>query len=184
MNIIDKDHFVQSIKDMKKRCNIIGIVSPLEISIPGIPFIPAIDIFTKRGEVLLKELVEDDEVYRKIKESIYKHLKNVKDTDLIDNIRYVIRNIEALLKIKIARDVEMGIVLHIAFLVDSLVGGSRPRRFEGLKNFKLAHGNKMALIKNSFQFMEDKYQVDLGEDEIAYILKLFIATGSLYDLIY
>ena len=72
----------------------------------------------------------------------------------------------------------MGIVLHICFLIDNLIEGKVPRKFDNLEEYKKVYKKDMEILKEIFQTIELKYNIFIGENEIAYILKMFLSNKN------
>lgn len=178
MNIIDNSSLNHRIDEMKGDYNIIAIVSTIDIEIDGIPFISALDILNSKGIGLLNEIIDEENMYRSVNNSLVTHLVNISGNQIIIDIKNLINIIGRELNCQLNKDVKMGIVLHISFLIDNLIGGKEPRPFQKLKEFKVENGDYMDIIKKSFSYMESNYKVNLGDNEIAHILKLFLENHS------
>ncbi|MEW8974168.1 MAG: sigma 54-interacting transcriptional regulator [Tissierellaceae bacterium] len=174
INIIHERTLAERIGEMKTKYNILGIISPMDIKYPGIPYISAIDIFTREGEEILLDIIQEEEMYKKIGDSIREHLNHVNGSRLIYDVKELIKVLEVELDRHISMDVQMGIALHICFLIDNLIEGNSPRVFEDLNKFKMDYRSEMAVVKKCFGSLEIDNKVSLGDSEIAYIVKLFI----------
>lgn len=178
INIVDEEKLENRIYKLSKRHNIIAIVATVHVDIRYIPFIPAIEILKGDGIDKLKKITYEENMYIKIAESLIEHLINLDGEEITKDTKYLIHSIENRLKIKVIPDAKMGIVLHIAFLIDNILTGIVPRKFEGLDIYINSYERQMNIIRESIAFMENKYKVSLGEDELAYILKLFLLNQS------
>ncbi|MCF6461447.1 AAA family ATPase [Clostridium sp. Cult3] len=178
INIVDEEKLENRIYKLSKRHNIIAIVATVHVDIRYIPFIPAIEILKGDGIDKLKKITYEENMYIKIAESLTEHLINLDGEEITKDTKYLIHSIENRLKIKVIPDAKMGIVLHIAFLIDNILTGIVPRKFEGLDIYINSYERQMNIIRESIAFMENKYKVSLGEDELAYILKLFLLNQS------
>ncbi|WP_336512931.1 sigma 54-interacting transcriptional regulator [Clostridium sp. Cult1] len=174
INIIDEEKLENRICRLSKEYNIIAIIATVNMDIGYIPFIPAIEVFRGYGINKLKKIIDEENMYMKVAESLKEHLTNLDGEEITRDIKYLIYSIENKLEIEIISDAKIGIVLHISFLIDNLLAGVIPRKFEDLKIYRNLYEKEMNIIKESISFMEKKYKVSLGEDELAYILKLFL----------
>ncbi|MPN20513.1 hypothetical protein SDC9_167892 [bioreactor metagenome] len=68
--------------------------------------------------------------------------------------------------------------MHICFLLDNMLSGAVTKPFDGLSHFKDRHSSDMDIIKRSLKDIERDYRVSIGDDEIAYIVKLFKENGN------
>lgn len=174
INIIDEEKVETRLHRLSRQYNIIAIISTVHIDIEHIPYIPAIEILHGKGIEKLQQIIDEESMYLKISESLTEHLTSIDGEEITKDIKYLIHILENKLEIEVISDVKMGIILHISFLVDNILNGISPRSFENLDVYRDSYWREMNIIKESFAFIEQKYEVCLGEDELAYILKLFL----------
>lgn len=174
INIIDREKLEDRIYRLGEQYNILAIIATVTIDIDYIPYIPAIEVFQGSGIKKIQKIIEEENMYLKIAESLTEHLVNIDGQEIIKDIKYLIHKIENKLHIGIISDAKMGIALHISFLIDNLLAGILPRKFENLEEYKKFYGKELNIIKESIVSIEKKYGVILEEDELAYILKLFM----------
>lgn len=175
INIIDCDKLENRILKSTEEYNILAIIGTVQIDINCIPFIPAIDILKGQGIKKVEEIVDEEIIYLKIGESLTKHLTNINGEEITRDIKCLIYDIEYKMGIKVISDVKMGIVLHISFLIDNLLNGVVSREFENLEEYIKTYSKEMETLRKAISTMEKKYKISIGEDELAYILKLFIS---------
>ncbi|MBC8587972.1 sigma 54-interacting transcriptional regulator [Paratissierella segnis] len=174
MNIVDEIKPEDRILQMENRYNILAIISAVDIHVGLIPFISAIDIFSKGGEEILDDIIAESEMYDKIWDSLKDHLKYLNSDLIIKDLKYLLNGIEKKLNFRIGKDVKMGIALHICFMIDNLLSGEKTREFENLENFKSIYSNEVNIVRKEFMILKDNYEVEISDNEIAYIVKLFI----------
>ncbi len=88
------------------------------------------------------------------------------------HIRNVIRKIEENLKVRIQHDAQIGILIHITFLIDKLKHGGQELKFEGLENYRHMYNSEFSLIKEILKDLERVYNINIGDNEIAYIVRI------------
>lgn len=174
MNIVDDRKLEDRILQMENRYNIIAIISAIEIQVNTIPLISAIDLFSDEGEKILDDIISETEMYDKIWDSLKEHLKYLNSDLIIRDLKYLINGIEKKLKFRISKDVKMGMALHICFMIDNLLSGEKTREFDDLEDFKSIYSNEINIVRNEFMIIKDNYEVEISDNEIAYIVKLFI----------
>lgn len=178
INIIGQDSLENRLIRLKDKHNILAIVSTVPLEVEWAPVFSALEILESSGLDKLNTILEENHMCSKVSESLMEHLTNVNGGEIVKEIRYILYEIENSLGLEVNLDVKMGIVLHICFLIDNLVQGNLPRKFEDLEEYKIDHSQDMEKLKRIFQDLELKYNISIGEDEIAYILKLFLSNKN------
>ncbi|NFV13486.1 PRD domain-containing protein [Clostridium sporogenes] len=174
LNILDKKEFVTNVKSLSRDYKIIAIVGTINIFIKSIPFISATEILSGDGIKELKELIDKEKYFYKIKDSIQDHI-NLKDSDrLVELITDTIEIIEKNLNMKLPSDVKIGMILHISFMIDKIRNGGLENNFENLREYTDKYKKGFKVVNKSFMNIEQAYDITIGDNEKAYILKMFI----------
>lgn len=71
-------------------------------------------------------------------------------------------------------DVNLGILLHLAFLVDGLIAGNPGRSFKDLSAYGISKRYEMDTVRVNLMSIEKKYEIAVSEDEIAYITQMVV----------
>ena len=174
LNIIDKDDFYSNIESLSKEYNILAIVGVMNTYYPNIPFISAAEILSGEGIDNLEVLVTQEEGYYKIIESMEKQIEDIDPYKLVSDIRRTLANIEEHLNIKLIYEVKIGILIHICFLVDKLNKGGKETPFVMLNEFRHSNNKEFILIKQCLKLIEEKYTINIGENDLAHIVKMII----------
>ena len=178
INIVNDIKLEDRIRELEKSYNILAIISAIDINIGCIPNISAMDILSPDADGLIQDIIEEAEMYHKIWDSLKEHLTNLNNEMVIKDLRCLLNNLEKKLGIRVSKDVKMGMALHICFMLDSLLSNEKTRVFENLKDFKEKNYKEMYIAKEEFSFIKDNYNINIGDNEIAYIVKLFIENRS------
>ena len=178
INIIDVNNLENRLDKLKDTYNILAIISTVPLEIFWAPVFLAMDILSDSGIDKLDIILEENHMYSRVSESLTEHLLNVNGEEIVKEIRYILYEIEYKLNLKVSIDVKMGIVLHICFLIDNLIEGKVPRKFDNLEEYKKVYKKDMEILKEIFQTIELKYNIFIGENEIAYILKMFLSNKN------
>ena len=178
INIIDENNIENRLYKLKDKYNILAIVSTIPMEICWAPVFLAIDILSDSGIDKLDTILEENHMYSRVSDSLMEHLQNVNGQEIVSKIRYILYEIEYKLGLKVDSDVKMGIVLHICFLIDNLIEGNIPRKFEDIEKYRRIYSKDMKKLKEIFLPLEFQYDISIGEDEIAYILKLFLSNQN------
>ncbi|WMM25439.1 sigma 54-interacting transcriptional regulator [Tissierella sp. MB52-C2] len=179
INIVDERSLQDRINEIKKDYNIWVIVSIVDCNIRDIPFIPALELFTRDGEEKLDNIIEYGELCNKISSSLEESLTNLKGDKIINDIRNTIIRLEEELRIRISTDIKIGLTLHICSLMDNLLSGIIPREFHGLVDFIEHNIEDMSIVRELFRDIEKEYKVKFRDDDIAYIVKPLKENGIL-----
>ena len=174
LKIVDKDDFYNNIESLSKKYNILAIVGVMNTYYPNISFISAVDILSGDGIKYLESLINQEEEYYKIVESMEKQIEWIDSYKLIYDIRETLYNIEEHLNIKLIHEVKVGILIHVCFLVDKLNKGGKETQFVMLNEFRHSNNREFILIKQCLKLLEDKYEINIGENELAHIVKMII----------
>ena len=172
LNILDKADFIDQINELKIDYNILAVVGTVALDVDGIPFIPAPDILAGDGIKKLDRWIYEEEDFYKISKSIDSQLINIDGVLLVKEVRETINEIEELLKIKISHEVNVGIVIHLCFLIEKTISGGNGKKFEKLNEYMNAHGKEFILVKQSLKRLELKYNINIGQDELAFIVRM------------
>lgn len=174
LNIIDKDDFYSNLDSLSKKYNILAIVGVMNTYYPNIPFIPAADILSGYGIEALEKLIIEEDEYFKIVESMEKQIENIDSYKLVSDIRRALEKIEEHLSIRLIHEVKVGILIHTCFLIDKLSKGGKETPFVMLNEFRNTNNKEFILIKQCLKLLEERYNINIGENELAHIVKMVI----------
>lgn len=172
LNILDKGDFIEKVNKLKIDYNILGVVGTVNLNVEGVPFIPAPDILAGDGIERLDKKIYEEEDFMKIAKSIDSQLRDIDGVALVRLLREVIADIEDRLDVRIAYEVKVGIVIHLSFLIEKTLNGGKGRNFEKLNEYRNEHGKEFILVKQSLRKLEMNYNINIGEDELAFIVRM------------
>lgn len=181
LNVLNKEHYLAAVSEYKKHYNILAVVGTVEVEHEEIPFISAVELLSGAGLDYLREIIYDIDVYSRIKKSLQEHIEVLDSEKLVEDVRQAVLKIENTLKLKVSAEVKVGIILHMSFLLEKLKKGIEETRFPELKTFKAECHQEMALLKEALGGIEKEYSVNISENELVYLCKMFIknkVTGS------
>lgn len=174
MDILDREKFLSKLEDAKKKYKVLAIVGTVNMYVENIPFISGADIFTSEGIINLNELVKQEVDYSQIAESLKTQIKEINSFDLVRDIREVISDMEGNLDLIIDTDAKAGMVMHISFLVDKIKKNGKETPFIGLNEYRAENNKSFIMVKKSLKLLEMDYDINIGDNEIAYIVKMIL----------
>lgn len=179
LEILNKNEFLSKIERYREKCRVLAVVSTVDVKLVGIPLIPAIEVLTYDGIERLDRIIREEDTYLGIKHSLKEHLLAVDSEDAVDNIRYIIDDIEGHLKVQVKSEVKIGIILHMSFLLDKLKQGGRETVFNDLNSFKDQHSHELMKVSQCLIPLDKHFGIKVGENEAAYICKMFLSNNEI-----
>ena len=174
LDILDKEDFFKKVKKLKERYTILAIVGTVNMFIDGVPFISAQEIFIDKGIVRLENLINIEDEFLKVTESLESQIKGLNCRKMAINIRDTISNIEESLEINIDQQAKIGILIHMAFLIERLIDENEEIKFKNLDKYRYEHGREFILVKKSLNKIENEYKVVINDNELAHIVRMVI----------
>lgn len=174
LNILNKKDFVNAIQMYSEAYRILCIISTVQIEVQGYTFIPAIDFMTGKADPIFNEVIETENVFVRVAETIGQHVEGLDATRLVTDILNAIDRIEQGLKMTISYDVKLGILLHMAFMINRLRLGGDEVTFGGLPTYLKTYQKEMIVIQEGIMALENHYGVYIGASEQAYLCRMFI----------
>ncbi len=178
LNLLNRREFLSMIDYYKEAYEILAIVGTVEIEVDGIPYISAVDILSGDGVERLEKIIEREDLFLKIGQSLGSHLKSVDSGTLLHEVRQFIDRGEKVLKVKMDQEVKVGISLHLSFLVDNLVQGMPMQPKEDLNDFISQYSFEMELLHNELISLEHLYGIHFSNSDQAYLLKMFLSNNG------
>lgn len=174
INILNRKEYLKKIDDYRKEYRLLAIVGTIDIDITGIPFISAVDVFSGNGIKQLEAIIDEEDGYYKIVKSLKEHITVTNVEKLMGSLRNFISDVEIELSKKIPHEVKTGIILHMSFLVEKMIKDQPETHFDGLEGFKSRYSREFLQVKGCLTTLEDYYQIHIGDDEVAYLCRMFI----------
>ncbi|MGL4773062.1 MAG: sigma 54-interacting transcriptional regulator [Clostridium sp.] len=172
LDIIDRREFLDNLKSLREKYNILAIVGTVTLLTEDILFIPAPDILAGDGIKVLNELISNDSDFRKIEKAMHSQIEGISGRELVIRVKKAIIEIEEMLSIQIPHEVKVGIVIHICFLIDKIINGGCGKPFEKLNEFRNEFSKEFILIKQSLRKIEKSYNINIGDNELAFIVRI------------
>lgn len=172
LNILDRKEFLENINILSETHNILAVVGTVNLPTGNIIFIPAPDILAGEGIEKIDELIQSEEDFKKIEKSINSQIEGISGKQLVVKVREAIGEIEEMLDVNVPHEVKVGIVIHICFLIEKTINGGAGRKFERLNEFRNEYSKEFILIKQSLRKLEISYNINIGDNELAFIVRM------------
>ena len=176
MQFLEHNTFRRHIDDMQKKYDIKAIVGTVAMHYQNIPYFSVIDIFDDEQVKMFKRVLEDvipvDDLIQPLEES----LDNIDDIKgLLQHLRKQVHGIQNDLGIFVESNVEAGIILHLAFLIDKLKKGlQKTPTFDNLTKLKKQHKLAFDVVTTQLLPLERTYEIELSDDDRAYITQMIM----------
>ncbi|WP_461203148.1 sigma 54-interacting transcriptional regulator [Enterococcus sp. N342-3-1-2] len=175
MQFIEKETFKKHIDGLLEEYEIKAIAGTVEIDYQNIPFFSAYDVFDDDRLNVLKRIVSDEVPIEKIVRSLENTLTHVGSVyHLIESLQKIVHQIQNQLHVIVEPTVDAGLVIHLAFLVESLLKKEPGRQFKDLSTFQKKYRIENDVLRTHLLQIEKNYQVKISEDEIAYLTQMFL----------
>jgi len=112
-----------------------------------------------------------------IKENIY----NVDGVGLFNDVTKFLKILENKLSIKLSDENTVGVILHLSFVIGRLRNEDNPAAYP-MKDVYIAENIDLYnIIKENLTFINNKYKIDIVDDEICYLMNLLSNTETIID---
>ncbi len=176
MQFIEKETFKKHIDGLLEEYEIKAITGTVEVDYQNIPFFSAYDVFDPEKLNVLKRIASDDVPVATIVDSLRDVITHVASLpNLISDLQKAVNQIQTQLQLVVEPSVEAGLVIHLAFLIESLLKGEELRIFPELASFQKKHRLEADQLRTILMSIEKNYQVQISEDEIAFLTQAFLS---------
>lgn len=175
LQFLHREAFKQHIDELMEEFEIKAIVGTVEFDYQNIPYFSAYDIFDNEKLNILKRIVDEDIPIEQMIQSLEGTIRNVGSVHkLVMQSQKIAHQLQTDMHIIVEPGVDTGIIIHLAFLVERLKVGSMIREFPNLENYVKKYRLEVDLVKAALMTLEKQYRVVMVEDEVAYIVQMFI----------
>ncbi|MFC7394453.1 sigma 54-interacting transcriptional regulator [Scopulibacillus cellulosilyticus] len=157
---------------LKENRRVISIVSNYHFK-ENIPQFSIEDVLNLKAIKEIQTIIDIEETYLKMEETIDNHLLNVTGEAIIPDIRSCFHHIQRSLNSQTDHHDLIGIVLHMSCMVDRLISGEETVVYEGKEAFLEKHRKLYTIIREALQSIEQKYMINISDDEVCYIIHFF-----------
>ena len=132
-------------------------------------------MFHKNKFKEIEKLIEDEEPYQKMAQSLEGHISTIPHVQqLIQRLRKLVNEIERKLMITLEDGVDKGIIIHLIFLIENMKLKQVVRQFDDFSGFRKKYAREMSVVKETLRDLEKEFDFILSESETAYLCQMFI----------
>ena len=179
MEIMNRREFQLKLSQQEEAYTILAVVSTIDIELDGdVLFIPALDILAGDKLKLLEDIIQGEEAYGAIAQSLSKHIQAVDSERLLQEVRRSLGDMERTLGLRIRNEVKIGILLHMCFMMDKLYSGGIETPFKDLNSYKDQYNRELMIVCEHLRELGKSFGIAIGENESAYICKMLISNNA------
>jgi len=171
LNCLDKKFFKQKIINLQKENEILFIVS----SFPVDSEVKQYSMYEVFNMNVLKELqtsIDSKTAMLNIPKIIKENIYNVDGVGLFNDVTKLLKILENKLSIKLSDENTVGVILHLSFVIGRLRNEDNPAAYP-MKDVYIAENIDLYnIIKENLTFINNKYKIDIVDDEICYLMNL------------
>lgn len=172
MNLIDKDSIGPRLDRLQKEKEIVCVISSFSIN-TNIPQYTLVEVLNLTAINKIQSLVEINRTYYKMGRTLKYHLKNVDETEVFPDVKRLISDIEHQLNVRLDKGVLVGAALHISCMIDRLKKDSTVDQYIDKEKYIKENQGLYYMIRTCINFIEEKYKIEIVDDEICYIMNFF-----------
>lgn len=175
MQFLQRETFRQHIDQLMQDYDIKAIIGTVDFEYAHVPFYSAMDIFNGSKVAELKQKLETTIPIAQMTTSLEDTLKHVGPVnELLVTINELLNQLISEMQLNIDTGIRTGVIMHIAFLVESLKTKGIVRHFPNLDQFIKHQRIFMDMAKTAFIPLERVYGITFPDDELAYIVSMLI----------
>lgn len=170
-NIDDKHSLVAKINELNHRGKIIGIVGTYNPDIFNLKFI---DYYHINETETIQELFEENADEFDLFDYLNEQFEQLSREDLEVTLIPFVTKIESSMKMKLREDERLGLLVHMASLVDKLLKRMGPVANFNVSDVLETHSEDIELIKQALLPIERHFDISMSDGDAATILKIVL----------
>lgn len=175
MQFLEREAFKKRIDSLMEEYEIKAIAGTVDVEYQNIPFFSAYDVFDDEKLTMLKRIAGDEVSTEKIVNSLTGTIKTIDSLqEMIVLLPKVVHRIQADMHSIVEPGIDAGIVIHLAFLIDSILKNEQTREFSNLSDFIKKNRLEADVVRTNIMILEKKYRISIPEDEVAYLTQLVL----------
>lgn len=171
LNCLDKKYFKQKILNLQKDNEILFIVTSFPVD-SEIKQYTMYEVFNMNVLKELQNTIDSKAALLNIPLIIKENIYNIDGVELFNDVTKFLNIIQSKLSIELSNEKTVGIILHLSFVIGRLKNGDTPAEYPDREKYIMNNLNLYDVIKENFNFINNKYKIELSDNEICYIMNL------------
>lgn len=177
LNCLDKNYFKQKIINLQKQNEILFIVSSFPVNSPVKQY-AMYEVFNMKVLKELQSAIDLKTTMINLPKIIKENIYNIDSVELFNDVTKFLHTIEDKLSIKLSDENMIGIILHLSFVIGRLRNEDNPANYPDKDSFIKENINLYNIAKENLIFINNKYNIDIVDDEICYLINLILNSDS------
>ena len=174
LQFLQLEKMKQQIDQLAEQYTIKAIIGTVPVDYQNIPYYTAYEAFDRKKMIEIKNQVEEWPL-DKISQTLTGTLKEVGSISrLVGNLQQVIQQLEIDLYLLLPVEVKVGLILHLAFLMESIKSGKEERVFPEKENYLMKYPLIVEKLRELLIPLEENYQLSIPQDEQAYLIQMIV----------
>ncbi|WP_414838670.1 sigma 54-interacting transcriptional regulator [Carnobacterium sp. TMP28] len=174
LQFLQLEKMKQQIDQLAEQYTIKAIIGTVPVDYQNIPYYTAYEAFDRKKMVEIKNQVEEWPL-DKISQTLTGALKEVGSISrLVGNLQQVIQQLEVDLYLVLPVEVKVGLILHLAFLMESIKNGKEERAFLDKEHYLMKYPLVVKKLNQLLIPLEEDYQLSISQDEQAYLIQMIV----------
>jgi len=175
LNCLDKNYFKQKILNLQEKNEILFIVSSFPVD-SNVKQYTMYEVFNMSIIKQLQDTIDSKTAMLNIPLIIKENIYNIDGVELFNDITKFLNVTQHKLSIKLSDEKTVGVILHLSFVIGRLKNGDTLTEYQNKEKYISENIYLYNTIKENFAFLNNKYTIELSDDELCYIMNLLANT--------
>ena len=175
LNCLDKNYFKQKILNLQEKNEILFIVSSFPVD-SNVKQYTMYEVFNMSIIKQLQDTIDSKTAMLNIPLIIKENIYNIDGVELFNDITKFLNVTQHKLSIKLSDEKTVGVILHLSFVIGRLKNGDTLTEYQNKEKYILENIYLYNTVKENFAFLNNKYTIELSDDELCYIMNLLANT--------
>lgn len=175
LNCLDKNYFKQKMLNLQEKNEILFIVSSFPVN-SEVKQYSMYEVFNMNVLKELQNAIDAKTAMLNIPLIIKENIYNVDSVELFNDVTKFLNIMQDKLSMNLSDERTVGIILHLSFVIGRLKNGGTPTEYQNKEKYIAENINLYNIIKENFEFLNKKFNIELSDDEICYIMNLLSNT--------
>jgi transcriptional regulator with AAA-type ATPase domain/transcriptional regulatory protein LevR len=174
LGIKDREDFKKAVENIQKETNVVAIVSPFNIKVEGIDYIPMDKFFKEFLDEDFDTYIKDESLLENMK-TIYREYLDLNEAEyIVDAFIELISAIKYTFDIHLDSEKLNGLLMHFGSLIQKLLGREDTYNCRNLEIILSRHSDLFNCLKDGLKSLEDKFNITFSKEDIGNIIEILI----------